>query len=378
MRHASAEHRIRALEVGSIGDPQHRSTGETSPPGAPRESRTTRRHVSRLNRRAAAQLLAAGLVVVLATAAVVSSQLAMDTATAPPSRTGADRSGTPSGGLSSSATEAPLPTGSATAVMLAVGDLADCSSPRHRTLADLVASLDGTVALLGDIAYPNGDAATFSRCVAPVWDGLTDRLRPVPGNHEYESDSAIPYFDYFGPLAGSPSQPWYAYDLGAWRIYALNSNCGSVGGCGRTSTQVAWLAADLAARPRHCVLAYWHEPRFSSGRHGNAEKMADIWSVLDGAGADVVLAGHDHTYERFAPLDSNGRLRADGIRSFVVGTGGQSHYAFGTPQAGSEVRDNRHDGVLRLVLGSDGYAWRFIAPDGLTEVDSGSAACSHG
>lgn len=261
------------------------------------------------------------------------------------------------------------------AVLLAVGDISTCKGNDDEAVAGLVSATPGLVALLGDIAYPDGSEEDFRECFAPAWHGLANRLRPVPGNHEYETSEAAPYFAYFGASAALPGQGWYAYDLGAWRIYALNSNCDEIGGCGPGSPQLDWLAADLAGHPRACALAYWHHPRFSSGRHGDAPSMAETWAVLEAEGTDVVLAGHDHTYERLAPLGSDGALNPDGPRSFVVGTGGKSHYNFEHLRSGSEVRDNEHFGILRLDLADGRYAWRFLATDSTDEVDSGQGEC---
>lgn len=267
------------------------------------------------------------------------------------------------------------PSPAAPAVLLAVGDIATCDGSQDEAVARLTAATAGTVALLGDVAYPDGSEADYRDCFLPAWGELTSRLWPVPGNHEYETAGAAPYFAYFGARAATPGQGWYAYDLGSWRIYALNSNCDAIGGCGVGSSQLTWLAVDLADHPRQCSLAYWHHPRFSSGRHGDAPFMRDAWAMLEAAGTDVVLAGHDHTYERFAPLDADGTPSPDGIRSFVVGTGGKSHYNFERLRAGSEVRDNEHFGILRIDLADGGYAWRFLATGTAAEIDSGQAAC---
>jgi acid phosphatase type 7 len=259
-------------------------------------------------------------------------------------------------------------------VLLAVGDIASCGRDDDEAVAELVARTRGTVALLGDIAYPNGRERDFRECFEPAWGPLLDRLRPVPGNHDYDTRDAAPYFDWFDDRAGEPGRGWYAYDLGEWRIYALNSNCEEVDGCGPGSPQLAWLTEDLAANPRECVLAYWHHARFSSGRHGDSARMADAWAVLDDAGADVVLAGHDHTYERLAPLGPDGTPALDGIRSFVVGTGGRSLYDFGRPRPGTEARENAHFGVLRLDLSPGSYAWRFLPVTG-GQLDPGTGTC---
>jgi len=172
---------------------------------------------------------------------------------------------------------------------------------------------------------------------------------------------AAGYFDYFGTAAGRRSPGYYSFNLGRWHLIALNSECAQVGGCATGSPQERWLRADLAAPPARCVLAYWHKPRFSSGMHGNNATYTAFWQALHGAGADVVLVGHDHDYERFAPQTPHGRADpARGIRQFVVGTGGKTHYGFRTIRANSQVRNSRTFGVLRLALHPAGYDWRFV------------------
>ena len=175
---------------------------------------------------------------------------------------------------------------------------------------------------------------------------------------------------------GPAAEGWYSFDVGGWHLVALNSNCAAVGGCGIGSAQRRWLRADLARHPRRCVLAYWHHPRFSSGdRYGGNPVTGGLWSALQDAGADVVLVGHEHGYERLAPLSARGLVDpARGIRSFVVGTGGRSHYGFRAPIPGSEVRDASSFGVLELTLGDGRYAWRFRSAVG-SFADAGSASC---
>ncbi len=198
----------------------------------------------------------------------------------------------------------------------------------------------------------------------------------MPGNHEYQSARAAPYFAYFGWRAGTPGKGWYAYDVGTWRVYSLNSNCASVGGCGPGSAQETWLRADLAANPRLCVAAVWHHPLFSSGLHGNSAATRPLWQALYEAGADVVLNGHDHDYERFAPQRPDGRADpATGIREFVVGTGGKGLRSFGTVRANSQRRKSTVLGVLKLELKSSSYTWRFVPASGSSWTDTGSADC---
>src|SRR6185369_17671028 len=190
------------------------------------------------------------------------------------------------------------------------------------------------------------------------------------------------YYDYFngagsltGP-AGEPGKGYYTFHNGAWRLFALNSNCSAAGGCGVGSPQEVWLKAQLAAHPAPCTLAFWHHPRFSSGEHGNSTATQALWQDLYDANADVVLVGHDHDYERFAPQDPTGVSDpARGIREFVVGTGGRSHYAIGTPAPNSEVRNSDTFGVLRLTLHPSSYDWKFVPEAGGTFTDSGTGYC---
>ena len=247
--------------------------------------------------------------------------------------------------------------------LIAVGDIASCSSDGDEQTAALVSRLAGTVAVLGDIAYDNGTAADFANCFDPSWGPLVPRIRAALGNHEYNSGTAAVAISRFR----LPRNGWYSYALGRWHIVVLNSNCSHVGGCERGSPQWKWLQADLAAHHNRCTLAYWHHPRFSSGFHGSTVELAPFWDLLARAKVDVVLQGHDHHYERFAPLK--------GIRSFVVGTGGKSRYPTLLPRAGSIVRNSSTYGVLRLTLRPAGYAWRFLPVPGSSFSDAGAATC---
>src|ERR671913_1622137 len=268
-----------------------------------------------------------------------------------------------------------LPSGE---IIVAAGDIADCSSEGDEATAKLVGGIDGaTVLTLGDNAYPDGAAEDFRNCYEPTWGQFKERTRPTLGNHEYETEGARGYFEYFGEAAGDPDEGYYSYDLGAWHIVALNSNCG-VGGeirCGPGSAQTEWLKEDLAANAgkRQCTLAYMHHPRFSSGgKHGGTSTMEPLWEALYEAGAEVVLSGHEHNYERFAPQDPEGKADPErGIRQFVVGTGGAAeNYPIGEPMENSEVYNDQTDGVLRLKLEEDGYEWEFVPVEGESFTDS--------
>src|SRR5215212_7730244 len=264
-------------------------------------------------------------------------------------------------------------------ILVGAGDIASCRSEGDQATADLIAGIDGTVATFGDNAYPRGTAADFARCYEPTWGPFKARTRPSPGNHEYSTAGASAYFDYFGIAAGDPGKGYYSYDLGSWHVISLNSNCSSVvGGCDPGSPQEQWLKADLAAHSNECTLAYWHHPRFSSGIHGDQSFVAPFWDDLYQAGAEVVLNGHEHSYERFAPLNPSGQTDpAQGILQFIVGTGGAEFTGFDRIKPTSEVRIAGMNGVLKMSLHPDGYDWQFLtAPDG-TEADSGIGQC-HG
>jgi acid phosphatase type 7 len=280
------------------------------------------------------------------------------------------------GAWGSSAQSAPVRPPEPDPVLVGAGDIASCDSGGDEKTAALLDTIEGTVFTLGDNVYPNGTAKQFLQCYDPSWGRHKARTRPVPGNHDYRTSGAAGYFGYFGGAAGDPRTGYYAYDLGTWRVLVLNSNCRQVGGCGPGSAQEKWLLEDLAARPAPCTVAMWHHPRYSSGAHGDDTDMRHLWKVLYDAGADVVLAGHDHTYERFAPQNPAGEADpARGIREFVVGTGGRSHYEFEKIDRDSEVRNNTTYGVLKLTLRPSSYDWEFVPVAGGTFRDSGSGTC---
>jgi Big-like domain-containing protein/calcineurin-like phosphoesterase family protein len=267
-------------------------------------------------------------------------------------------------------TSAP-PSGSA--VLLAAGDIASCSSSGDEATATLLDGLAGTVATLGDNAYEDGTTVEFSNCYNPTWGRHKARTRPSPGNHDYHTSGAAGYYGYFGASAGPSGRGYYSYDLGDWHIISLNSNVSMSAG----SAQEQWLRADLAANPKACTLAYWHHPRFSSGtNHGNFSGAQPIWQALYDLNADVVLSGHEHNYERFAPQTPTGAAdAARGIREFVVGTGGASHYSGHSAIPNSQVFNGATFGVLKLALGATSYTWQFVPVAGQSFSDSGSAPC---
>jgi hypothetical protein len=253
-----------------------------------------------------------------------------------------------------------------TKTLIAAGDIASCTSSGDEQTAALLARTPGTVATLGDNVYETGTAQEFADCYDPSWGRFRGRTRPAVGNHEYGTEDAAGYFAYFGARAAPPGG-WYSYDLGTWHLVVLNSNCGPAGGCEPGSPQELWLRADLASHSARCTLAYWHHPRYSSGPHGDDPTVEPFWLALAAAGADVILSGHDHDYERFAPKR--------GIREFVVGTGGRSHYPIVRRTTGSVVRNSTAYGVLRLTLRPGSYSWRFLPVRGASFTDKGSARC---
>ena len=259
--------------------------------------------------------------------------------------------------------------------LVAAGDIARCPGGAGITAA-LIDGLPGTVAAVGDLAYESGTPAEFANCYEPTWGRHKGRTRPVPGNHDYRTPGAAGYFAYFGAAAGEPGKGWYSYDLGAWHVVALNSNCGEVGGCGVGSVQERWLRADLAANKAECTLAYVHHPAFSSGdTHGGSRSVRPLLQALHDDGAEVILGGDDHDYERFAPQTVDGVASPEGVRQFVVGTGGATLRQFGAPEPNSEARIAGVYGVLSLRLRERSYEWRFVAQPGSTATDTGSTDC---
>lgn len=244
------------------------------------------------------------------------------------------------------------------------------------TAALVIKSQPTAVLALGDLQYEDGDLLKFIDSYDKSWGRIKQITRPAVGNHEYGIAGARGYFAYFGPLAGARNKGYYSYDLGAWHLIALNSNCGRVGGCGEGSPQERWLRADLAAHAGACILAYWHHPRFSSGWHGSDQSYRAFWQALYQAGTALVLNGHDHDYERFARQDPDGRADPTrGIREFVVGTGGRSIYFFRTVQPNSEVRYAGGFGILVLTLHPGEYEWKFVSEEGKTFTDAGRGTC---
>jgi hypothetical protein len=293
--------------------------------------------------------------------------------------------GSPAGSAAASASgvaSAPtiLPGPNVTVTVVAAGDIAcdpsaNVGAPANcdqAATAALIGALHPNAVLpLGDLQYEKGALAGFQTIYGPTWGKYLSITYPAVGNHEYLTNGAAGYFTYFKQIPA-----YYSYSLGDWHLISLDSECSFVGGCGAGSAQERWLRADLAAHPNVCTLAYWHEPRWSSGEWGDATQMTAIWNDLVAAHAAVVLAGHNHDYERFVPLDGGGVPDPAGVTEFVVGTGGKNHTAFpmGT-LSGEVVRNSTAYGVLRLALGPAGFSWRFYSVSGSSFTDSGSAAC---
>lgn len=269
-----------------------------------------------------------------------------------------------------------------TFVLVGAGDIAGCSDlSGAKATAKLIESIPGTVFAAGDLAYERGTFEEFENCYDSTWGKFKIRTRPSPGNHEYTVSSASGYFRYWGKQVGDLGNGYYSYDLGSWHIVALNTNCNAKGldGCGEGSPEEIWLKQDLAAHPNACILAYGHHPLFSSGlfsKHAEHPELTWFWRDLFKAHADLVLAGHEHSYERFAPQDPAGNSDPEfGIREIVVGTGGRSHTPLGYAKPNSEVRDDRTYGVLKLTLSPGKYRWEFVPIAGQTFRDSGEGVC---
>ena len=278
-------------------------------------------------------------------------------------------------------TPTPVPPPVSDPILVGAGDIALCGSSGDEATGQLLDAIfaggaNGNVFTAGDNAYNSGTASEFADCYEPTWGRHKARTKPAPGNHDYITGDASGYFGYFGAAGEDSSKGYYSYNLGSWHIIVVNSNCSEVGGCDAGSPQEQWLRADLAANPAACTLAYWHHPRFSSGSHGSSTLTQPLWQALYDYDAEVVINGHDHEYERFAPQDPDGVADpTSGIRQFVVGTGGKSHYTFGSPIANSEVRNGDTYGVLKMTLHSTSFDWEFVPVAGEAFTDSGSQSC---
>jgi hypothetical protein len=287
-----------------------------------------------------------------------------------------------------SASDAPSPKKATSAAsretftLVGAGDIAKCNHlSGAQATARLIEQIPGTVFAAGDLAYDTGTFSEFQNCYQPTWGAFKDRTKPSPGNHEYNGSDAIGYFRYWGRQAGDPKKGYYSYDLGSWHVVVLNTNCDipSLDGCGEGSPEEKWLREDLAAHANSCIVAYGHHALFSSGiftSHARHAELRPFWRDLYAAHADLILAGHEHSYERFAPQDPQGQQDTDnGIRQITVGTGGRSHTPLGFAQANSEVRNFNTYGVLKLTLSPGQYRWEFIPEPGKSFRDSGEDIC---
>lgn len=255
-----------------------------------------------------------------------------------------------------------------TVVLVGAGDISKCNNDNDEKTARLLDNISGTVFTTGDNVYNNGSSTEYRDCYGPTWGRHKSRTKPVPGNIEYNTSGASGFYTYFSNVPRN----YYVYTLGDWRIYALNSEIDT----SATSAQAIWLKNDLKASNKPCVMAYWHRPRWSSGSaHGSDTRMQAIWNILYDAGAEFVVAGHEHSYERFTPMDKTGQSVSTGLQEFVVGTGGSSHTGFGTALPASRVRNSTTYGVLKLTLSTGNYAWQFVPIAGSTFTDSGSRSC---
>jgi hypothetical protein len=317
---------------------------------------------------------------------MLSAQTAGPRRTDQPGSIGAGSSGLGPSGIAAPSASATAPNPSASGekpsqppdvVLTGAGDIASCGFNSDKETSDLLIDQPGTIFTAGDNAYEDGTPEQFEKCYDPTWGRVKDRTLPAPGNHDWNTQGAAGYLGYFGTAAAPNGTTWYSTDLGAWHVIVLDSNCAKVGGCGVTSPQGRWLAADLAAHAdSRCTLAIWHHPRFSSGEHGDDADVGPFWTQLVAADVDLIINGHDHDYERFAPQNAAGREdRKNGIREIVVGTGGAGLRTFPTVQPNSEIRLAGELGVLRLTLHVVNYDWEFLPVDSHAITDYGSALC---
>ena len=285
------------------------------------------------------------------------------------------------------ATQTPLPTATSThtplpspAVLIGAGDISVCGMHDDVRTAALLGELieeypEAEIFTAGDNVQINGDAFEYIECFGPTWGRYKKRIHPSPGNHDYHAAQGRAYYDYFGEAAGPDGLGFYSYELGDWHIVSLNSNCTGED-CGENSWQVQWLRLDLANNPRKCTLMYWHHPVWDSGTVPVEEAGRPFWQIAVDYGVDVVVNGHDHHYERFAPMDYAGNIDIEhGTREFIVGTGGAWLFELGQPLPATEVRSNETFGVMRFLLYPDHYSWTFFPVKGGEFYDAGVDVC---
>jgi acid phosphatase type 7 len=257
------------------------------------------------------------------------------------------------------------------AVLVGAGDIAVCGFSNAERTAAILDGIDGTVFLAGDNAYPDGTLKQYEECYGPTWGRHKSRTKPSPGNHDYNTPGAAGYFAYFGDLAGPQGRGYYSYRLGAWQVLSLNSNVPA----SRGSAQYEWLRGELSSDRSTCRLAYFHHPVFNSGFDGNIDRMKHVVELLEEYRTEVVVAGHAHNYERFAPQNSRGEPSAVGIRHFTVGTGGSAFTPLLRSQPNSEIFNGDTIGVIKFILNPNSYSWEFIPAVGWNFRDSGAASC---
>jgi len=264
-----------------------------------------------------------------------------------------------------------IETGKDSVALVGAGDISVCGNIGDDKTAAILDRFDGTIAAFGDISNGHGMPDEYEGCFA--WGRYKNRIMPAAGNHDYIAPDAYGYYSYFGSRAGDPSKGYYSYNLGKWHVIVLNSNCEKVGGCDMGSGQGKWLKEDLAMNPSACTLAYFHHPPFSS--EGDNDFSYPLWKELHESGADLVLTGHEHSYERFHPLDGGGKRDDSGMQLIIVGTGGAPMRREGATSPLAAVRNTSDWGVIKLILNPESYSWEFIPVDGASFTDSGTRGC---
>lgn len=281
---------------------------------------------------------------------------------------------TPTETASPTSTETPQPTATPY-YFIGAGDISMCNRSDHYNTALLLEKYPGEIFTAGDNSNDEGYAEEYKNCFAPSWGRFFSRIHPVPGNHDYRVKEGKPYYDYFGNKAGKKGEGYYSYDVGPWHIIALNSNCDYVG-CGPDSEQYKWLKRDLKNNPSRCTMAIWHHPRVSSAPEGKDKSVKPFWDLLYEYGADVIVNGHSHIYERYAPQNPDLKIDYEsGLVQFIVGTGGAFFEDLKTIQANSQAKITQTHGILVFELYEDRYDWGFLPVDGVSFFDSGTMYC---